>query len=293
MSDSVLGRGLDSLIPRKRPLTPPLAMSSYDSTSSTTGVLEVPINDIIANDYQPRAEFDDEGLAELADSIREFGVIQPLVVNREGAQYRLIAGERRLRASKLVGLLVVPVVVRSAGDEERLAVAVIENVQRVDLNPIELALGYKRLMEEFNMNQDQIAKKLGKGRPSITNTLRLLTVAPEVQEALFDKRISKEHAKTLAGIHDHDEQRSWLKRILEEKLDKTEFNKLRGRVNDAKPIRRSVEKFDPAVASKEELLREHFGTKVIIDRRAGFGTVTIHFYSDEELRNLIYKMIGE
>lgn len=291
MSQFGLGRGLEALIPRA-----PMPMAPLP-TAVTRGVpdgtpLSVAIGAIIINDYQPRQDFGEAELRELADSIREYGIIQPLVLTRNGNQFRLIAGERRLRAAKLAGLSEVPAVVREADEHERAVIAIIENVQRVDLNPIETAHAYQRLIDEFSLTQEEIAIKMGKSRPSVANTLRMIRLHPEVQEAMRSGLINEGHGKVLAGLTEPTEQMALLAQILESKLTVSDTSHRAHIVKGQKgPKVRPRDGKDPATASKEELLREHFGTKVSIDRRGLGGAIVIDFYSEDELKGILNKMI--
>lgn len=294
MSKFGLGRGLDALITKKRdslPSSPPVRMPRVSDDRGEGDNREIPVVSIRLNRYQPRAHFDDEKIDELAQSIREYGIIQPLVVSREDGEYHLIAGERRLRAAKIAGLLKVPVVIRSANEHERLSLAIIENLQRVDLNPIELARSYKSLSEEFNLTHDEIAKKVSKSRPVISNTLRLLSLPDEIKSALSRGTITEAHARILMGIEDEAQQKQFFQKIVREKLTVPE-------ARDAFRTRRSrtsarASSHSSSFHAQEELLREQLGTKVQIKKRAKGGVIEIEFYSPEDLRQLLRKMITD
>ncbi|MDP2656736.1 MAG: ParB/RepB/Spo0J family partition protein, partial [bacterium] len=288
--------GLDALIPRSTH-TVPLSTVSPKSRNvddhggdNDNGLLEVPIDAIKANRFQPRTEFDKEALADLASSIKEYGVLQPLIVEEVKGQYHLIAGERRLRASKIAGLHTVPVIVRDADDHQRLALAIIENIQRVNLNPIETAFAYQRLIDDFNLTQDQVAKKMGRSRASVANTLRLLHLHSEIQVALSRGDITEGHGKLLAGIDNTAKQFEVFKHIIDNTLSVGDT------AHHVRPHRKksAVPKaVDPNIAEKERRLREQFGTKVRIQHKQGKGSISIDFYSDEEFRSLLSQLLDD
>jgi ParB family chromosome partitioning protein len=279
-----LGRGLDALFP-----------SSSSSGNLDAAVQEVDVDLIGPNPYQPRTVFDPEAVAELAESIKEHGVIQPLIVtrpaDRSGAPYHLIAGERRLLASRQAGLKKVPVIVREASPQALLELALVENLQRQDLGPLEEALAFKRLAEEFTLTQESIATRVGRSRSSVANSLRLLSLPPEIQASLARNEITAGHARALLGIEDRDEQVQTWKRIVEGSLtvrDAEQMARDAGKASAVAPAptpmprRRSAE-----VASLEEHLRVSFGTKVDLKKGRKGGTITIHFFSDEELNSIL------
>ena len=274
---SGLGRGLDALIPSIQP-----------------SVEEVDIDLIAPNPQQPRSVFDPESLAELAESIREHGVIQPLIVSRPGtpgaAPYQLIAGERRLLASRQAGLAKVPVIVKEASPQALLELALVENLQRQDLGPLEEASAFKRLAEEFKLTQEQIAGRVGRSRPAVANSLRLLTLSEEIQASLAHGEISAGHARALLGIDDLDERRTAWRRIVEGRLtvrDAESLAKGGGRLRSRKTAakRRSAD-----LEALEERLRASLGTKVDLTRSRSGGRVVIHYYSDEELESIIERL---
>ncbi|MGE0059226.1 MAG: ParB/RepB/Spo0J family partition protein [Dehalococcoidia bacterium] len=279
-----LGRGLDALFP-----------SSSTPANLDPAVQEVDVDLIGPNPHQPRTVFDPDALTELAESIKEHGVIQPLIVtrpaDRSGAPYHLIAGERRLLASRQAGLKKVPVIVKEASPQALLELALVENLQRQDLGPLEEAFAFKRLADEFMMTQESIATRVGRSRSSVTNSLRLLSLPPEIQNSLARNEITAGHARALLGIEDRDEQiRTW-RRIVEGNLTVRDAEQLaRDAGNQAPPPlaptpmprRRSAE-----VASLEEHLRSSLGTKVDLKKGRKGGTITIHFFSDEELNSIL------
>ncbi len=289
MSQFGLGRGLDALIPRKTEALPSSLPSVIGEQSLAGTPLALPIDAIVVNDYQPRIDFKDEDLEELSQSIREFGIIQPLVVCKQGNTYRLIAGERRLRAAKRAGLPTVPAVIRDANEHQRAALAIIENIQRVNLNPIETALAYQRLMDEFNLTQEEIGIKMGKSRPSIANSVRLLRLHEDVQYALRQGTINEGHGKVIAGLSTQDEQLALLKAILERGM--TVGDTTRHRQGLRGVPRMQTRPIDPTLSAKEELLRDHLGTKVEIRRKGRGGVISIEFYSDDELKGILNSII--
>jgi len=278
-----LGRGLGSLIPQKNDpstITP--------SSLQTEGeVMRVSPDTIIANPRQPRNNFNDAELNELVQSVREYGIIQPLVVTKTTEGYELIAGERRLRAARLVGLKEVPIIVREADDQEKLEIALIENIQREDLNAVELALGYKKLAEEFNLNQDQLAKKLGKSRPVVTNTLRILQLPQAIQDALINGEITEGHAKILVGLDSEQKQFELFNRIKTRHLNVDTTLLEARRMGGTKQARIQINYADK---DKEMLLRQFFGAKSEIKRIRKGGEVVVYFTSEEELEGIIKKI---
>jgi ParB family transcriptional regulator, chromosome partitioning protein len=274
---SGLGKGLDALIPSLQPV-----------------VEQVDIDLIAPNPQQPRSVFDPESLAELAESIREHGVIQPLIVSRPQGQgsapYQLIAGERRLLASRQAGLAKVPVIVKEATPQALLELALVENLQRQDLGALEEAVAFKRLGEEFDLTQEQIATRVGRSRSAVANSLRLLMLSEEIQASLARGEISAGHARALLGIDDADERRTAWRRIVEGRLTVRDAEslakgggKLRSRKGAAK--RRSAD-----IEALEEQLRASLGTKVDLTRGRNGGRVVIHYYSDEELEAIIERL---
>lgn len=275
-----LGRGLDSLIPRKK-----LESSQTDNSSDKEGILEISVNLIRANPYQPRNFFDERELEDLADSIKEHGIIQPLIVSRTDDDfYELIAGERRLRAAQNVGLEKVPVIIRPINKLKKLEISLIENIQRKDLNSMDRARAYQKLMDEFNLTQEEIARKLGKARATIANTLRLLNLSTSIQKAIEEERISEAHAKILLSIESAEAQEAMLRRILGTGMTVREAEQL------VVSKRKRSKIFDHFVKSQEEKLQEVLGTKVLIKKRGKKGKIVIEFYSEEDLVNLIKKL---
>lgn len=271
-----LGRGLDSLIPVDLNYTEPVEAPTD----------EIDINLIDPNPHQPRREFDDSALADLASSIRKFGVIQPLLVTKVGDRYELVAGERRLRASKIADLKKVPVVERSLQEHEKLEIAIVENLQRENLNPIELAYSYKKLMNDYNLSQDDVAAKVGKGRSTVANTMRLLALPAEVKSALIDGKITEGHARTILSLQSSEDQIALLKQILSDKLTVRQV--------EAKAIKTRTpgETKDPNYVAAEKRMSEVFGTKVTIKPVGKKGKIIIDYYSIEDLERIFRKAIG-
>lgn len=300
---SGLGRGLGALIPPKPPapaVRPAEVRAAVVEASAEAAVeasrpegleavLSVAVDRIDPNPQQPRVHFDTEKLEELAASIAEHGVLQPIVVAPSGSgRYVLVAGERRLRASKLAGKETVPAIVRSVSDQQSLELALIENIQRQDLNPLEEAESYLRLQHEFNLTQEDVAKKVGKSRPQIANIIRLLHLPQAMQDALVAGRISMSHARTLLGLEDEDARERLFRRILEgltvrEAEEEVTIVKTGGKARRVPT--------DPNVVDLVTRLRSALSTKVAIKRTArGTGEIRVHFQDDEDLQGLVARL---
>jgi ParB family chromosome partitioning protein len=276
-----LGRGLDALIP------------GLDEAQPTSGIVHLPANQINRNPRQPRTRFDPEELAELAASIREHGILQPLIVTSNEDGYTLIAGERRLDAARQAGLERVPVIIREASEQQRLELALIENVQRADLNPLESAEAYRQLAEDFGLSHEEISNRVGKSRTAITNTLRLLKLPQSLQQALIDGAISEGHARALLTLNTPQAQAAALQTILSHDLNVRQTEELVRKMAGQKTPSVYKPQPPPEVSALEERLRAHLGTKVNLNRRKKGGTLVIHFYSDEELDNLVGQILGD
>lgn len=287
---SGLGRGLGSLIPNKKTAKEILGANSpvAEILDTQEKILELPVNKITPNPHQPRSSFSVEDLSELVESIKEYGIIQPLIVTKIQAGWQLIAGERRWRSAKLAGLDRVPAIVRQMTEQKKMEVALIENLQRKNLNPLETAFAYQKLIDEFNLTQEQLAKRVGKSRPAVANTLRILTVADEVKEAIRNGRISEGHARVLAGLPLVD-QLATLKNILSESLSVRETEKAGKQVVVKKHLRKVS--YDPELKAKEDLLQQSLGTKVEIKKYGPSGQIIIKFFSEEELKNIVDKIV--
>ena len=259
----------------------------------TQAELELKISEIEPNRDQPRKAFDEEQLEELADSIRKYGVLQPLLVQKKGESYEIIAGERRWRAAKLAGLKMIPAVIREYSPQQAMEIALIENVQREDLNPIEEAQAYQRLMQEFSLKQEEIAERVSKNRTTITNCMRLLNLAPEVQQMLIDEMISAGHARAILAITDKDKQASVAMKIFDEKLSVRDVEKLVK--NIGKPSTTKLRKPNETDKSLEiiyqdieDRLKEKLSTKVSISGKGnGAGKIEIEFYNHDDLDKLV------
>ncbi len=273
-----LGRGLSSLIPQR--------------AVPESAVLDLQLARIKPNPYQPRRHMDDAGLEELAASIREHGVLQPILVTETLDGYQLIAGERRVRASRLAGLERIPALVRQLADRDQLEVALVENVQRADLDPIEEALAYRQLIDEFGLTQEQVSDRVGKARATVANTLRLLDLHPDVQAAIVEGKLSEGHGRALAGLAP-DGQAQVLKTVVGQSLSVRQTEELVRRLREPKPTPApATPRLDPDLERVETHLRERLGTKVSLSRSRTGGKIVIEYYSDEELNRLYEHLIG-
>ena len=273
-----LGRGLESLLPKSTP----------ETTSASESIVKIQIDKIKPNRYQPRLEFDSTKLNELAESIKEHGLTQPIVVTQSmvPGEYELIAGERRLRASKIADIKEVSCIVKQVNDKEKFQLSLIENLQRQDLNPIEEARAYKRLSEEFDLTQEDLAKTLGKERSGIANTLRFLNLSPEIQEAIITGAISAGHGKILAGISDHSKQKMLGDKILREKLTVREIESIVASWKDVLKSGKKKKKPEAELINLCEELQRHLGAKVKIVGKAKKGKIEIHYFSLKELERI-------
>ncbi len=278
-----LGRGLNSLIPPKKIIQ---ALSAETEMPAGVRLAEIPVVSIKPNPKQPRENFDYQDLEDLINSIKEHGILQPLVVSKiDGGNYELIAGERRFRAAKMLNMKTVPAILRTVRDQEKLELALIENIQRKDLNPVEEARAFKQLMDEFNLTQEEVSRRVGKSRPAVANTLRLLGLPEEIQKALRSGKLTESHARSLLGLDSEKEQLKHFSKILKNEMTSREAE---GAVKRARGIKASTP--NPAVSAKEETLRSVLGTKVEIKKRGPGGQIVIHFYGDEELNSLVKKL---
>ena len=283
-----LGRGLNTLIP-SAPVKDTESEKILKKEEQIKSEIMVPILKVEPNPNQPRRQFDDDSLQELADSVKQYGILQPLIVKKHDKFYEIIAGERRWRAAKLAGLKEVPVLIRDYAENEIVEIALIENIQREDLNPIEEALAYKRLMEEFSLKQDQVAAKVSKSRAAITNSLRLLKLDQRVQNLLSEEMITTGHARALLAIEDPDQQYETAMKVFDEKLSIREIEKLVKQMSKKKKEtpkeENKVQEF--LFANIEESLKQALGSKVNIKNRNNKGKIEIEYYSKEELDRLV------
>ncbi len=292
-----LGKGLDSLIPDNKSMksvTSEKTVESKEDAAAKSGVQVMKINEVEPNRDQPRKNFDEDALLELSDSIKQFGVLQPLLVRKRKDYYEIIAGERRWRAAKLAGVKEVPVIEKEYTDQEILEIGLIENIQRENLNPIEEAIAYKRLLEEFNLKQDEVAERVSKSRTAVTNSMRLLKLSDKVQQMIIDDMISTGHARALLAIDDPELQYTLANKIFDEKLSVRETEKL---VKEIKNPKKPKEKKQVANSfiyqDLEEKMKSVFGTKVsIASKGKGKGKIEIEYYSDDELEHLFDMMMS-
>jgi ParB family chromosome partitioning protein len=276
-----LGKGLSLLIPE-----------TEDLPRQESGFFECPVEAIEPNPYQPRQTFQSPAFDELVESVREKGIITPLLVTKTEGGYRLIAGERRWRAAQKAGLETVPVVVKEVSPIESLELALIENIHRKDLNPIEEAQAYQRWLEDTDTTQDVLAKKLGKDRSTVANMLRLLKLPKVVQQDLVEDRLSMGHARVLAGLKTPEEQKALRDLIIKKSLSVRQTEALATRKQGTRSARSGKEEEEYYYRSLTENLRRDLGTKVEIRKRGKKGSIIIHFYSDEELDRLLEHLSG-
>jgi ParB family chromosome partitioning protein len=276
---SGLGRGLAALIPTR---------------DDGRGAVELPVAAISRNPYQPRRQLEREALAALAASIAEHGVLQPILVTHTADGYQLVAGERRLRAAEMAGLERIPALVRSVAENQQLSLALVENLQRADLNPLDEARAFRQLIDEFGLTQDEVASRMGRSRSAIANTIRLLEVAPAVQEALERGLTSAGHARAIAGLADHAAQVRTLQAVLTRGLSVRQTEELVRRVTaDAGRQPRAAHATSPELERLERGLRDALGTKVSLSSGRRGGRITIEYYDDDDLGRLYERLTGE
>ena len=292
-----LGKGLDSLIPDNKSMksvTSEKTVESKEDAAAKSGVQVMKINEVEPNRDQPRKNFDEDALLELSDSIKQFGVLQPLLVRKRKDYYEIIAGERRWRAAKLAGVKEVPVIEKEYTDQEILEIGLIENIQRENLNPIEEAIAYKGLLEEFKLKQDEVAERVSKSRTAVTNSMRLLKLSDKVQQMIIDDMISTGHARALLAIDDPELQYTLANKIFDEKLSVRETEKLVKEIkNPKKPKEKKPVANSFIYQDLEEKMKSVFGTKVsIASKGKGKGKIEIEYYSDDELEHLFDMMMS-
>ncbi len=288
-----LGKGLDSLIPNALGETKTKKETTVKSKTETTEGKEpqtlVKITKVEPNREQPRKNFDEDALQELADSIKQFGLLQPILVQNRKDYYEIIAGERRWRAAKLAGLKEVPVIIRNYTEQEIVEISLIENIQREDLNPIEEAQAYKRLLTEFHLKQDEVAERVSKSRAAVTNSIRLLKLNEEVQRMVVDEMISTGHARALLAVENPEEQYNLAQRIFDEKLSVRDVEKLVKNLHKpAKPKKVDDKTMQVIYQDIEEKLKQKLGRKVTVTSKGeGSGKIEIEFYNHEDLDRLL------
>jgi len=286
-----LGRGLSSLIPQK--VNKVATTSSGDAVINVTSVddksrvLQLNPEQVGLNPMQPRKNFNEHQLNELVESIKQYGIIQPLIVTQKNGKYELIAGERRLRAARVLGLMSVPAIVRLADEQQKLELALVENLQREDLNSIEMAIAYRKLIDEFNLSQEELAVRVSRSRPVITNTLRFLNLPEEIQRALIEGKITEGHAKVIVGLESEAQQFALYKKILLNKMTVDDSLKETRAMGGTKQARIKINYADK---DKEFAFRQFFGTKAEVKRKGKGGEIIIYFFSDEELGEIVQKI---
>ena len=291
MPSNGLGRGLGSLIPQK--VNKVVTTSSGDavldiaSESDKNKILQLEIGKIKVNSLQPRSDFNETQLNELVESIKQYGIIQPLIVHNKNGQYELIAGERRLRAAKIIGLEKVPAIIRDVDEQEKLEIALIENLQRENLNSIETALAYRKLIDEFNLTQEEVGIRVGKSRSSITNILRLLNLPEEIQQGLKNGRINEGHAKLISGLEGEDKQMALYRKIIRNNLTVDGAIKESRQMGGTKHARIKINYEDK---DKEFAFREFFGSRIEVKRKGRGGEIKIYFSDDDELSEIVSKV---
>ena len=288
-----LGKGLDSLIPDNRPAkTEPAKEPAKEEVKAGEQMMN--INMVEPNRDQPRKKFEEDALLELSDSIKQFGVIQPILVRKRKDYYEIIAGERRWRAAKMAGVKEVPVIVKEYTEQEIVEISLIENIQRENLNPIEEAMAYKKLLEGFHLKQDEVAERVSKSRTAVTNSMRLLKLDEKVQQMIVDDMISTGHARALLAIDDHEQQYELAVRVFDEKLSVRETEKLVKDIkNPKKPKEKKVIEHAFVYTDLENRMKEVLGTKVSIAAKGnGKGKIEIEYYSDKELERMFDMIVS-
>ena len=282
MEKKALGRGLEALIPTEE----------YIKSFKNQSVIDIDVNQIMSNHYQPRSDFPEQDLVKLADSVKQTGLLQPIIVRRKGdGSYELVAGERRWRAAKLAGLSVIPASVRNCNDEQAVVLALIENLQRQDLNPVDTARAYNRVMNEFGMTQDDLAQQLGKDRSSVANMARLVHLPAEIQKLLESGAITTGHAKVILSLASPEEQVSLGRRIVEGQLSVRQTEKLvEDEARSSKAgVRRAPTRSYPEL---EVRIQKRLGTKVTIQKSRRGGRIVIHYFSQPELERVLETLLA-
>ena len=286
---SGLGKGLDSLIPdNKSSKMVKKTVEAPKAPENVSGQIMMKINEVEPNREQPRKNFEEDALLELADSIKQFGVLQPLIVQKKKDYYEIIAGERRWRAAKLAGVKEIPVIIKEYTDQEIVEISLIENIQRENLNPIEEAMAFKKLLTEFHLKQDEVAVRVSKSRTAVTNSMRLLKLSDKVQQMIVDDMISTGHARALLAIDDPEQQYILANKIFDEKLSVRETEKLVKDIKNPKKEKPKKEIQNSFVYENlEERMKSVIGTKVHVNHKPnGKGKIEIEYYSDSELERI-------
>ncbi|NLX92091.1 MAG: ParB/RepB/Spo0J family partition protein [Firmicutes bacterium] len=294
MNKKRLGKGLSALIPD---------MSTNDNASAPLlgrKLVEIPLEKIRTNPVQPRKEFNQEKLVEMAGTIQRYGVIQPILVVEDDDHYTIIAGERRFRAAQIAGLETIPAEIRDFSAEEHTEIALIENLQREDLNPIEEALAYHRLIEEFNLTQDEVAKKLGRSRSSVANIIRLLSLPDDIKNEIISGKLTPGQVRPILSLPDEDEQRKIAAKIIKENLTARQVEKYVQNIKNKSQAKNETKKSvveenlqTEIIKEMEDKLRQNFGTKVFITNRKKEGKIEFYFYSNEDLDRLLQLLLKE
>ncbi|MDE5819477.1 MAG: ParB/RepB/Spo0J family partition protein [Lachnospiraceae bacterium] len=294
MATKRLGKGLDALIPSglgvdTKPKAEAAETKKEEQESSSETLVKITM--VEPNRDQPRKNFDEDALQELADSIKQFGLLQPILVQQRDGYYEIVAGERRWRAAKLAGLKEVPVIIRNLTEQEIVEISLIENIQRENLNPIEEAQAYKKLLTEFNLKQDEVAERVSKSRAAVTNSMRLLKLSDEVQQMVISDMISTGHARALLAIEDANEQYALAQRIFDEKLSVRDIEKLVksiGKPAKEKKEKEKNESLEAVYQDIQEKLKQRLGTKVAVSGKGdGAGKIEIEFYSHDDLERIL------
>lgn len=291
-----LGRGLESLIPakRKKELKP-----KDKSVLKKDSVFLLEIEKIKPNPHQPRKDFDEESLKSLAASIKEYGILQPIIVSKAEydipsgtrVEYHLIAGERRLKAAKLAGISLIPAIIRSSEPREKLELALIENIQRKDLNPLERARAYKKLIDEFGLTQKQVSERVGKSREAVANTIRILALPKKIQQAILENKLTEGHARVIAGVSEIDKQIALYQKIISNNLSVRDAEKMVNILKPAVARKKRTILLDAESKEIQEKIEQVLGTKVIFIRKGRGGKIVIEFYTNEDLDNILGKIL--
>ncbi|MGV3026660.1 ParB/RepB/Spo0J family partition protein [Clostridium thermobutyricum] len=275
-----LGKGLGALIPEE--------IEKKEIKEDKKDSLMIPLNKIKTYSEQPRKFFDNENIAELAESIKNHGIIQPILLRKNKSNYIIVAGERRFRAAKMLGLKEVPAIIKDLTENEVLEISLIENIQREDLNPIEEAIAYKKLLQEFNLTQQELSSRIGKSRVAITNTMRLLKLDERVQQYLIENVISEAHGRVLLSLENNDLQYEFAQKVIDNKLSVRDLERsIKLFLENSNKPKKESKVVNPYVKDVQNKLQDYFGTKVIIDDKNQKGKIAIEYYSEEDLNRIL------